>query len=182
MKIKIKLIRNAFTLIELLVVVAIIGILATVVIINVSGAKASSRYVKTVAEMSEISKATLQYKAEHNGVWPKEWSGYNDWAHACDPTPACTHKFYNGLDSSDPLTYNDFLVDYMGGIRFKPDCPAASYSFYNYGGTQLIYYTPKPGFNYAPTFTITGDNTRVNILNKTNKKITCQEDDTTEFN
>lgn len=185
MKIKIKLIRNAlalskskgFTLIELLVVVAIIGILATVVIINVSGAKASSRYVKTVAEMSEISKATLQYKAEHNGVWPKEWSGYSDWTHTCDPADCSGHVFKNSLDPAVPATYNDFLVNYMGGQRFKPDCANSAYSFYNMGDYQILVYWPKSGLgNVSTTYPVQGTDPSQSILDKTTKQLTCNED------
>jgi len=162
-------------------VVAIIGSLATVVMVNVSGAKASSRYVKTVAEMSEISKATLQYKAEHNGVWPEQWSGYVNWYKDvalphCD-TSCASHKFYNNItDKTDPY-YNDFLVDYMGGKRFKPECPGSAYSFYNYGDYQIIIYWPKNSSGHFTThyFIQGSEDGLLNILDKTTKKITCKE-------
>ena len=50
--------KKAFTLIELLVVVAIIGILATVVVVNLTNAQKKSRIAKTRSDLSEISKAS----------------------------------------------------------------------------------------------------------------------------
>lgn len=49
--------KRAFTLVELLVVVAIIGILATVVIMNVSGVQAKSRDAKRKSDVVTIKKS-----------------------------------------------------------------------------------------------------------------------------
>ena len=60
---------NGFTLIELLVVVAIIGILATIVLINLSGAQKKSRDSRRISDNEEIQGALEQYFNE-NGTYP----------------------------------------------------------------------------------------------------------------
>jgi prepilin-type N-terminal cleavage/methylation domain-containing protein len=61
-----KMLRKAFTLIELLVVIAIIAILATVIIINVTGARTKSNEARVLNNISEANKAVALCNA--NGV------------------------------------------------------------------------------------------------------------------
>ena len=62
-------IKKGFTLIELLVVIAIIGILATVVILNVSKAISKARDAKRKDDISQIARAVKMYYVE-NGKYP----------------------------------------------------------------------------------------------------------------
>ena len=62
--------KKAFTLIELLVVVAIIGILATVVVVNLSNSQVKSRNATRVANLNAIQKALSLYQVEL-GAYPK---------------------------------------------------------------------------------------------------------------
>lgn len=57
--------KKGFTLIELLVVILIIGILATLVIINVSNARKSARDTKRVADLKSIQTALEMYYEKH---------------------------------------------------------------------------------------------------------------------
>lgn len=50
-----KSLKKGFTLIELLVVIAIIGILATIVIVNVAGARTKATKTKVAADMSSAA-------------------------------------------------------------------------------------------------------------------------------
>jgi len=60
---------KAFTLIELLVVIAIIGILASVVVVNVGSARVKARDAKRISDMKAIQTALEMYY-DDNGVYP----------------------------------------------------------------------------------------------------------------
>ncbi|MFA4996193.1 MAG: prepilin-type N-terminal cleavage/methylation domain-containing protein [Patescibacteria group bacterium] len=61
--------RKGFTLIELLVVITIIGILATVIIINVSKARAKASDARRKSDISQIAKAIKMFYTE-KGEYP----------------------------------------------------------------------------------------------------------------
>ncbi len=60
---------KGFTLIELLVVIAIIGILASIVMVSLSGAKAKSRDARRQADIKSIQLALSLYYTD-NGMYP----------------------------------------------------------------------------------------------------------------
>jgi type IV pilus assembly protein PilA len=59
-------VREGFTLIELLVVIAIIGILATLVITQLSGAQTRARNSNAKSDISEAGKAVETWKTTNN--------------------------------------------------------------------------------------------------------------------
>lgn len=61
---------EAFTLIELLVVIAIIGILATLVIVSLSGARGKSKDTKSKNNLASITSALNQYHVDHSSTYP----------------------------------------------------------------------------------------------------------------
>lgn len=61
--------RRAFTLVELMVVIAIIGLLATVVTVNVIGQMEGANVAKVKADFKAIKDAMKLYKV-HMGSWP----------------------------------------------------------------------------------------------------------------
>ncbi len=63
--------ERAFTLIELLVVVAIIGLLASIVLVDLAEARSHSRDIQRVVALREIQKAIGLSYAE-NGVYPAD--------------------------------------------------------------------------------------------------------------
>lgn len=70
--------KKAFTLIELLIVIAIIGILASVVIVKLSKARGRARDVQRMSDLNQIGKALEVYKTD-NGAYPVAASwGAND--------------------------------------------------------------------------------------------------------
>ena len=59
--------NNGFTLIELLVTISIIGLLASVVLANVSQARAKSRDSLNIQALIQMKNAIELYKADHGG-------------------------------------------------------------------------------------------------------------------
>lgn len=66
--------KKSFTLIELLVVILIIGILATMIVINVSSARAKARDARRKEDLSTTAKALELYNNE-NGQYPLAVTG-----------------------------------------------------------------------------------------------------------
>ncbi len=59
--------RAGFTLIELLVVIAIIGILASIIVANLSNTQSKARDARRMSDLDAIKKALILYSADHGG-------------------------------------------------------------------------------------------------------------------
>jgi prepilin-type N-terminal cleavage/methylation domain-containing protein len=62
--------EKGFTLVELLVVIAIIGVLATLVLLQLGTARARARDTKRIADVNQIRTAVEQYYEDNGGVYP----------------------------------------------------------------------------------------------------------------
>lgn len=60
--------RNSFTLIELLVVIAIIGLLSSVVFINLGGVREKARDAKRMESLAQLQKAVELYNDKYEDV------------------------------------------------------------------------------------------------------------------
>jgi len=66
--------KQGFTLVELLVTIAIIGILASIIVVNISGARKQARDAKRQSELKSIQTALEQYANLNNGLYPSDLS------------------------------------------------------------------------------------------------------------
>ncbi len=62
--------KKGFTLIELLVVVAIIGLLASVVVVSLGGARSGARDARRAADISQLHIALELYASNNSGTFP----------------------------------------------------------------------------------------------------------------
>lgn len=62
--------EKGFTLVELLVVIAIIGVLATLLLLQLGGARAKGRDAKRITDISQLRVAIEQYFDDNSGSYP----------------------------------------------------------------------------------------------------------------
>ncbi|RJR25461.1 prepilin-type N-terminal cleavage/methylation domain-containing protein [Candidatus Microgenomates bacterium] len=91
--------KSGFTLIELLVVIAILGILTTLLISNVAGARERARDSKRKADLKEIKNALEMYKQDNNSYPDSGWS------------EALQSGDYMKSVPVDPLDSSDYIYD-----------------------------------------------------------------------
>jgi len=107
--------NKGFTLIEILVVVAIIGVLASIVLVGLGGARRQGGDAKRIAELREVQTGLELYFTKC-GFYPGGASG-----------SACT--------TTDPVSWADLQTALTGaglGITAVPNDPAAPTKEYGY--------------------------------------------------
>lgn len=89
--------QKGFTLIELLVVVAIIGMLASVVVVSLNSARAKARDAKRISDMKAVQNAIEMYYSD-NGQYP-DLSGTvtNSWVTAIPNTTQLNSTYIASL-------------------------------------------------------------------------------------
>jgi prepilin-type N-terminal cleavage/methylation domain-containing protein len=132
---------KAFTLIELLVVITIIGILSSIVMVNLSNAKASGRDAKRVADIKNIQLA-LQLYANDNNQYPSYIVNNAAFSPAYMSSVPMDPK-----NTTVPYTYVPLVAAaasvascYTGGSLQKPVCGGASANCLNSSSCPVVRY------------------------------------------
>lgn len=114
--------QSGFTLIELLVVVAIIGMLASVVLASLNGAREKSRDARRLSDMRQLQTALELYYSDNGNQYPA--SGANDFL---SNVSGLTPSYIAALPSDpmhDPGTGNDY--------KYWTDTPVRGYTIATY--------------------------------------------------
>ncbi len=123
--------RKGFTLIELLIVIAIIGILASVILVGIGGSRGSARDTRRIADLKQVQTALELYYTKC-GIYP----GGTD----CKPA-----VMLDWIDLQTTLTNVATGI----GVKTVPDDPL--------GGSKHYFYATGPGQGGNPnTGYITG--------------------------
>ena len=146
---------SGFTVIELLVVIAIIGLLASIILVVLSGARAQARDAERKAEVDAVRKAVEIYYIEHD-QYPKktEWAKLEE-----DPTLDTGEKFSQAVgtwlptipkdplygqtkETGEPYSYqyktNDNAKEYKIHTEMETGSYVA-YETYSSGGGEIVY-------------------------------------------
>jgi len=139
--------KTAFTLVELLVVVAIIGLLASLLLAAISGAKDKARRITCTNNLRQINLGVRMYSDDSNDKAPnpagrtsrpyiaykalmKSYVGLNGTSSVQDKLFACPADTFYFDYSLGHYPYSDPLVGYVAGsICARPDYDYSSYLF-----------------------------------------------------
>ncbi len=124
---------SGFTLIELLVVIAIIGVLASIVIVNLGGSRAKARDAKRVSDLRQIKYALEVYSA-NTGYYP-----------VCIYRTGCSGSTWLEFNSAMPSPPKDPL-----GVNY-------SYASFGSGSSCTSYHVGTTLESFAGSINLSGD-------------------------
>jgi prepilin-type N-terminal cleavage/methylation domain-containing protein len=132
--------KNGFTLIELLVVIFIIGLLSSVVLVAVNGARHKARISKRVADLNNIVKALEIYYSD-NSTYPNTFATTG--TSAASPGFASWRSHCVQWTGSPPITWNDVIdaltPKYMASYPTDPAVVQPNQNCYMYSGNATNY-------------------------------------------
>lgn len=126
--------RRGFTLVELVVVIGIIAVLTTIVVANLSTAKAKSRDAQRIAAIGQVQLALEVYKQAY-GTYPAAGCsrGANTWTGAGTSFGTCA-IYIAGLTNILKLPIDP--IEKANGYLYIVDAAGANYKFLVYGSME----------------------------------------------
>jgi type II secretion system protein G len=116
--------KKGFTLIELLVVIAIIGLLSTLAVISLTGARSKARDARRTSDMRAIQSALELYRTDNSDNLP---------------TVTTTAGFYlvNSWDGAAATSMKTLLGNYLSPLPKDPDTTKV-YAYCQNGSKYLL--------------------------------------------
>ena len=151
--------KRGFTLIELLIVIAIIAILATIIIVNVSSARVKSQTSVAKNTLQTFKKATMLYQNE-TGKLPTMGSTSNRWCHPGYIGTLPGYALPGGSTSGTGTCASELSPTYIGDFKMDGPygkCTAATdsyslcYNYHVYGRNVLFSIIAQPTEKTGPT-------------------------------
>lgn len=147
--------RRGFTLIELLVVMLIIGLLASMVIINVSNSRKMTRDAKRKADIQSMRTAIEGYYQAHTTYPECSYSNTNSKVDGIERDPTDHPAYDNSLKCIDIAHSVSYLAgvmvpNYLPAMPKDSLAPLSSHTLAeNYGSHDYIYVRSVDGESYA---------------------------------
>ncbi|MDD5040096.1 MAG: type II secretion system protein [Patescibacteria group bacterium] len=152
--------RKGFTLIELLVVIAIIGILATIGLVALNGAREKARDATRKSDLSQVKTALVLYADDHQNAYPSDVTDDGDVSTVQD----ADGSIFN-TDCTTDLAANPICSEYISKAVEDPVNDATNHYTYQTCGAvgedwqDFVLTTPLEGGDGSTHFWIKSDGT-----------------------
>ena len=117
--------RGGFTLIELMIVIVILGILSTMVVLNIAGAPDEARVTKARTDIQTIESALTLYKVQ-NGFYPSTEQGLKALVEKPSTKPVPRNYPRGGYLKQDNIPLDPWGNPTSTGVRAKGTIPTRS--------------------------------------------------------
>lgn len=153
--------RKGFTLIELLVVIAIIGILATIGLVALNGAREKARDATRKSDISQIKTALTLYSDDNQNLYPSTSGTSCDSGSGASCVPTAGSIFAAGTNPIVTTYLSRALQDPTPNATATPNPLRYSYTVCNTNAAYLLYARLEGGgrlFFWAKWDGTSGDN------------------------
>lgn len=136
--------KKGFTLIELLVVIAIIGLLSSVILVSLSGARGKARDSKRTSDIRQVVSAQQMYYGDNENYLTAATASSTPAIGTYLPSandPQAPSKYYGWLANNNCTPAGQFFCAYAT-LENKGSCSTAQYFVGSEKGSKVICNTP----------------------------------------